>query len=115
LWPSLSSLAICQRDVVQKIPNAHSHADLENDAQIAADKVIASISWDSDLISKISNMSLTDKIALRVPPYASPSVHSGSEPVDVSHPNGLTRHQRIEKALRIIQNLEAQFFALDVT
>jgi len=96
------------KNVVQRTLNAHSHADLENDAQIAADKAIAS--QDSDIISKFSNMSVTDKIALGVQPYASPSTYS-----DVSHSNELTRHQRIEKALRTIQTLEAQFFALDFT
>ena len=99
------------KNVVQRTLNAHSHADLENDAQIAADKAIAS--QDSDIISKFSNMSVTDKIALGVQPYASPSTYS--KPVDVSHSNELTRHQRIEKALHTIQTLEAQFFALDFT
>jgi len=58
-------------------------------------------------------MSVTDKITLGVQPYASPSTYS--KPVNVSHSNELTRHQRIEKALRTIQMLEAQFFALDFT
>ncbi len=97
------------KNVLQKVLNHHSHVDLENDAQIAADNAISS--QDSDIVSKFSNMSLTDKIALGVQP--SPSTYPAS--VDVSHLKELTRHQRIDKALRTIQTLEAHFFAMDFT
>jgi hypothetical protein len=99
------------KNLVQKTLNAHSHADLANNAQIAADKAIAS--QESDIISKFSRMSLTDKIALGVQPHVSSSSHPDS--VDTSRTRELTRHQRIEKSLRAIQMLEAQFFALEFT
>lgn len=101
------------KNLVQKTFNAHSHADLAKDAQIAADQAIAS--QESDIISKFSCMSLTNKIALGVQPHASSSTHDGLVDTYMSHPRELTRHQRIEKSLRTIQMLEARFFALDFT
>jgi len=94
------------KNVLQKILNAHTLKDMQDKGEIAAKKAIAS--QNDDIVSKFSNMSVSDKIALGVHP--SPPTYP-----DVGVlPKGMTRHQQIDKALREIQVLETEILALDI-
>lgn len=94
------------KNVSQKILNAHGLKDMQDNAEIAAEKAIAS--RDDDIVSKFSQMSVTNKIALGV--HSSPSAY----PDPGVLPKGMTQHQRIGQALRTIQGLEAEILALDI-
>jgi len=70
----------------QKTLNAHSPKDMQDNAEIKAQKAIAS--RDDDIVSKTSKISMTDKIALGVHP--SPSTY----PDPGVLPKGMTRLEK---------------------
>lgn len=94
------------KNVSQKILNAHGLKDMQDNAEIAAEKAIAS--QDDDIVSKFSQMSVTNKIALGV--HSSPSAY----PDPGVLLKGMTQHQWIGQALHTIQGLEAEILALDI-
>lgn len=94
------------KNLPQKTLNAHGLKDIQDNAEIAAEKALAS--RNDDIVSKFSQMSITDKIALGV--HSSPSTYPDSGVL----PKEMTQHQRIGQDLRAIQALESQILALDI-
>jgi len=88
---------------------AHARSDAEEDARIATEKALKSP--EEEIVTKLSSMSLFEKLALGIHPNPSPSP---SPSTFRFIPKSEFHAERVEKGLRKLQQLEHEFTALDV-